>query len=61
MNVAGALLYGFANLLHPRMLWLMVWPMLVSLVFWGAVAAAFWERLAAVSYTHLTLPTIYSV
>jgi hypothetical protein len=29
------------------MLWLMVWPMLVSLVFWGAVAAAFWERLAA--------------
>jgi hypothetical protein len=47
MNVAGALLYGFANLLHPRMLWLMVWPMLVSLVFWGAVAAAFWERLAA--------------
>ena len=47
MNVAGALLYGFANLLHPRMLWLMIWPMLVSLVFWGAVAAAFWERLAA--------------
>ena len=47
MNVAGALLYGFANLLHPRMLWLMVWPMLISLVFWGAVAAAFWERLAA--------------
>jgi hypothetical protein len=29
------------------MLWLMVWPMLVSLVFWGAVAAAFWDRLAA--------------
>jgi CysZ protein len=47
MNLAGALLYGFANLLHPRMLWLMVWPMLVSLVFWSAVAAAFWDRLAA--------------
>jgi len=47
MSLAGALLYGFANLLHPRMLWLMVWPMLVSLVFWGAVAAAFWGRLAA--------------
>ena len=47
MSLAGALLYGFANLLHPRMLWLMVWPMLVSLVFWGAVAAAFWEKLAA--------------
>lgn len=47
MNLAGALLYGFANLLHPRMLWLMVWPMLVSLLFWSAVAAAFWDRLAA--------------
>jgi len=47
MSLAGALLYGFASLLHPRMLWLMVWPMLVSLVFWGAVVAAFWERLAA--------------
>jgi len=47
MKLAGALLYGFANLLHPRMLWLMVWPMLVSLVFWSAVAAAFWDRLAA--------------
>ena len=47
MSVVGALVYGIANLLHPRMLWLMVWPMLVALVFWGAVAVAFWGRLAA--------------
>ena len=47
MSVFGALLYGLANLLHPRMLWLMVWPMLVSLVLWGALAFAFWGRLAA--------------
>lgn len=47
MSVPGALLYGLANLLHPRMLWLMVWPMLVALALWGAVAAAFWGRLAA--------------
>ena len=47
MSVVGALLYGLANLLHPRMLWLMVWPMLVSLAVWGAVALAFWQRLAA--------------
>jgi hypothetical protein len=47
MNLAGALLYGFANLLHPRMLWLMVWPMLVSLVFWVALALAFGKRLVA--------------
>ena len=47
MSVVGALLYGLANLLHPRMLWLMLWPMLVATALWGAIALAFWERLAA--------------
>jgi CysZ protein len=47
MSVVGALLYGLANLVHPRMLWLMVWPMLVALAVWAAVALAFWERLAS--------------
>jgi CysZ protein len=46
MSIVGALLYGLANLVHPRMLWLMVWPMLVALALWGAVAAAFGPRLA---------------
>ena len=46
MSIAGALLYGLANLLHPRMLWLMVWPMLVSLTLWGVAALVFWVRLA---------------
>jgi CysZ protein len=45
MSIVGALLYGLANLLHPRMLWLMVWPMLVSLTFWLALALAFGKRL----------------
>ena len=47
MSLVGSVLYGFANLLHPRMLWLMIWPMLVSLAFWGTMAAVFWPRLAA--------------
>jgi hypothetical protein len=46
MNVAGALLYGLANLFHPRMLWLMVWPMLVALAVWGTAALVLWTRLA---------------
>ena len=46
MSVAGSLFYAAANLLHPRMLWLMLWPMLVSLVLWGAVALALWARTA---------------
>jgi hypothetical protein len=46
MSVLGALGYGLINLLHPRMLWLMVWPMLVSLAIWGTLALVFWTQLA---------------
>jgi CysZ protein len=46
MNVAGALLYGLANLFHPRMLWLMLWPMLVAVAIWGTAALFLWTRLA---------------
>jgi CysZ protein len=46
MSIVGSLLYGLANLLHPKMLWLMLWPMLVSLAIWGTVAFALWMRIA---------------
>ena len=46
MNIVGSLLFGLANVFHPRMLWLMVWPMLVSLVVWGVAALVLWTRLA---------------
>jgi CysZ protein len=46
MKVLGALGYGLINLFHPRMLWLMVWPMLVSLAIWGTAALVLWTRLA---------------
>jgi len=35
--VARSLLHAFASLFHPRMLWLMVWPMLIALAVWGTV------------------------
>ncbi|MBV8031302.1 MAG: EI24 domain-containing protein [Betaproteobacteria bacterium] len=37
MSIARSLAYAFANLLHPRMLWLMLWPVLLSLVLWAGV------------------------
>jgi CysZ protein len=46
MSVFASVLYGIANLAHPRILWLMVWPMLVALFIWGAVAIALWTRTA---------------
>ena len=68
MSVTRSLLYAAANALHLRMLWLMLWPMLVALGFWGSVALVLWVRLAvriavwlqqgfdyALAWTHLDL------
>jgi CysZ protein len=68
MSVARSLLYAAANVLHPRMLWLMLWPMLIALAIWGSVALALWAHLAlrvaqwlqqgldyALAWTHLDL------
>jgi len=38
MSILGSLAYALANVLHPRMLWLMLWPVLVALVLWSTVA-----------------------
>jgi len=35
--VTRSLLFAFVNLLHPRMLWLMIWPMLIAIAIWGSV------------------------
>ena len=46
MSVARSLVYAAAHVLHPRMLWLMLWPMLVALALWGSVALLMWGTLA---------------
>ena len=46
IKVAASLAFGFFNLLHPRMLWLMIWPVLVSLAIWGTVVFVFWTQAA---------------
>jgi hypothetical protein len=45
-QVARSLLYALANALHPRMLWLMLWPVLVALALWGTVTLIFWTQIA---------------
>ena len=45
-RIFAALLKAFASLLHPKMLWLMVWPMLVALVVWVTLAALYWSEAA---------------
>lgn len=45
-QIARSLVYALANALHPRMLWLMLWPVLVALAIWGTVAILFWTQIA---------------
>lgn len=45
-SIAGSLLYALRNVLHPRMLWLMVWPLVLALLVWGVVAIVFWAQIA---------------
>jgi len=41
-KILAALTKGLASLLHPRMLWLMVWPMVIALALWITLAALYW-------------------
>jgi hypothetical protein len=44
--VTRSLLFALGNLLHPKMLWLMLWPLLIALGIWGTLAIVFWAQLA---------------
>jgi len=46
-EITKALLRAFASLLHPRMLLLMLWPVLVALALWLGLAFAFGSQAAA--------------
>ncbi len=43
-GIAPAIGFALANALHPRMLWLMLWPVLAAAAIWGAVALYFWGQ-----------------
>jgi CysZ protein len=44
--IFNALARAFVSLLHPKMLWLMVWPVIVALVIWVTLAALYWSEAA---------------
>jgi hypothetical protein len=51
--VVRSLFFAFASLLHPRMLWLMIWPVLASLLVWGVAALFLWGAIAVRLAAHL--------
>ena len=46
-GISPSITFALANLLHPRMLWLMLWPVLVATGLWGAAAIWSWTGLVA--------------
>ena len=46
-EITKALLRAVASLLHPRMLLLLLWPVLIALGLWLGLAFAFWSQAAA--------------
>ena len=57
--ILQSLARAFASLLHPRMLLLMVWPALVALALWLALAIAFWAQAAAAIQSALGRSELY--
>jgi CysZ protein len=41
--VFSALTAALKSLMHPRMLALMIWPMLLAVLFWGGLSFVFWD------------------
>ena len=45
-RILASIAFAFFNLLHPRMLWLMIWPVLVARAIWGTAGFVFWTQAA---------------
>ena len=45
-GIGKSLLLAFVSLMDRRMLWLMLWPAMVSLAFWGGAALLLWVKTA---------------
>ncbi len=61
VSIGKSLFLAIVSLFNPRMLWLMVWPVLVSLIFWGAAAWVFWTGAAgwiAMQLSRLVQPLV---
>jgi CysZ protein len=44
-GIGASVVFALANLVRPRMLWLMLWPVLAAMLFWGLVVVVSWGEL----------------
>lgn len=45
-SITRSIGFALANILHPRMIWLMIWPLAIALGVWGTLAIVFWAQIA---------------
>jgi len=45
-SITRSIGFALANILHPRMIWLMIWPLVIALGLWGTLAIVFWAQIA---------------
>src|SRR3970282_2226892 len=45
-SITRSVSFALANILHPRMIWLMIWPLVIALGIWGTLAIVFWAQIA---------------
>jgi len=58
-DILRALVRAFTSLMHPRMLWLMVWPLLVALTVWIVLALLYWNQIASWMLAELQRSGVY--
>lgn len=58
-RIFAALIRAFATLLHPKMLWLTVWPVIVALIVWMGFAVLYWGQALNWVDVHLHQSTFY--
>lgn len=44
-GIGASIMLAVASLFHPRILWLMLWPVLLAAILWGTVVIVFWADL----------------
>lgn len=59
ITLPAAFFRALASLAHPRMVLLMIWPVAVSLLFWGVLALVFGAQLFGVAESWVTGLSLY--
>jgi CysZ protein len=59
-EILKALVRAFASLAHPRMLWLMIWPVVIALAVWATLASLYWNEVAGWVQTELQRSAVYN-